>query len=178
MCGGTYPCGNPKYRIRGLSPRVRGNLYNAVDKCPSMRSIPACAGEPAARNVCPELVKVYPRVCGGTDVELMRGDARSGLSPRVRGNRSAVAGGVLKERSIPACAGEPSGLPGRRRKRSVYPRVCGGTVAPRRRQFRHYGLSPRVRGNHRKPPPPVQHKRSVPACAGEPIRQSAKSRLH
>ena len=33
-----------------------------------------------------------------------------------------------KSGSIPACAGEPEGEQGRRRRRGVYPRVRGGTV--------------------------------------------------
>ena len=33
-------------RLRGLSPRVRGNLYTPVYLMLKMRSIPACAGEP------------------------------------------------------------------------------------------------------------------------------------
>ena len=34
--------------IKGLSPRVRGNLELLIDAVQSDRSIPACAGEPDA----------------------------------------------------------------------------------------------------------------------------------
>ena len=106
---------------------------------------------------------VYPRVCGGTSAMASFATSHQGLSPRVRGNPNHRWSSRQSERSIPACAGEPSrgyplgGFVG------VYPRVCGGTPHVRR------GLSPRVRGN---PGLPARYGRaagSIPACAGEPI---------
>ena len=92
-----------------------------------------------------------------------------GLSPRVRGNHERVPNEGLLPRSIPACAGEPCWLSWRPQRARVYPRVCGGTPFEKRRNFVDKGLSPRVRGNlvhfYQKP----IGKRSIPACAGEPI---------
>ena len=70
----------------GLSPRVRGNhslfaVGELVD-----RSIPACAGEPNLMQLISSKVKVYPRVCGGTECPLVGNKSDNGLSPRVRGN--------------------------------------------------------------------------------------------
>ena len=113
-------------------------------------------------------VTVYPRVCGGTRPLPMPTPRPRGLSPRVRGNRRHRERSESPERSIPACAGEPSTPAMCAATYSVYPRVCGGThripVGPTASQ----GLSPRVRGNL-----PDNHyaglKRwSIPACAGEP----------
>ena len=89
-------------KVMGLSPRVRGNpghteLYQAGHE----RSIPACAGEPAAPDS-------HASSNRRGSIGLSR---RCGLSPRVRGNRQS-------ERMV-----EP--IPG------VYPRVCGGTYRPR-----------------------------------------------
>ena len=55
--------------------------------------------------------------------------------------------------SIPACTGEP--ISRRRGKRCgrVYPRVYGGTRYGADGPGGHRGLSPRVRGNRRPPPP-------------------------
>ena len=39
---------------------------------------------------------------------------------------------------------------GKERMNAVYPRVCGGTLADTRAALHDEGLSPRVRGNHRK----------------------------
>ena len=70
---------------------------------------------------------VYPRVCGGTPQLVRNTVSGIGLSPRVRGNRLTGTQPSSDQRSIPACAGEPSVssrvTPGFR----VYPRVCGGT---------------------------------------------------
>ena len=51
--------------------------------------------------------RVYPRVYGGTDDRLDKTSAALGLSPRVRGNLTCVAGQSPIPRSIPACTGEP-----------------------------------------------------------------------
>ena len=70
----------------GLSPRVRGNHGGGRDSSKGLRSIPACAGEPAASFVCVCSQTVYPRVCGGTSARVSTSARVMGLSPRVRGN--------------------------------------------------------------------------------------------
>ena len=52
--------------VRGLSPRVRGNLLMVHARSSKPRSIPACAGEPKKYLKQRHYVRVYPRVCGGT----------------------------------------------------------------------------------------------------------------
>ena len=128
MCGGTDPGVGEVIPKRGLSPRVRGNLYITDSHGRQERSIPACAGEPG--RCYPPLAgrRVYPRVCGGTVDGQEYYYMEKGLSPRVRGNLDDVEPGWYLDGSIPACAGEPH-----RRARvdtvyQVYPRVCGGTA--------------------------------------------------
>ena len=53
---------------RGLSPRVRGNRVGILQESEIARSIPACAG--------------------GTVPGMMIGPDKDGLSPRVRGNHA------------------------------------------------------------------------------------------
>ena len=72
-----------------------------------LRSIPACAGEPALAKPAPPLNEVYPRVCGGTTSASSTNISLIGLSPRVRGNPSHVIRDPFNSGSIPACAGEP-----------------------------------------------------------------------
>ena len=149
VCGGTG--GRLRYLrpATGLSPRVRGN--------------PGPAG--ASGGGC----GVYPRVCGGTPRRQPDSTPLKGLSPRVRGNRYADAYQQPDSGSIPACAGEPRrGCAGVCR-RWVYPRVCGGTRLVGVPPGGIDGLSPRVRGNPRRPRPGLAGRRSIPACAGEPI---------
>ena len=66
VCGGTSNRGSDAIYMQGLSPRVRGNPINGSRPGALARSIPACAGEPAASAFSMTSCKVYPRVCGGT----------------------------------------------------------------------------------------------------------------
>ena len=154
---------------KGLSPRVRGNREEGASRQPRPRSIPACAGEPSPAAPPPPPTPVYPRVCGGTGTTRELGAAHSGLSPRVRGNRSTTKRLGKSRRSIPACAGEPALRSTRRYPRGVYPRVCGGTPREEPSRKGSLGLSPRVRGNPVGSSAARGKRRSIPACAGEPI---------
>ena len=92
VCGGTpfaRPC---RAGPEGLSPRVRGNHLGQFTSSFVLRSIPACAGEPANCASRIALLRVYPRVCGGTTCHALPSLPSTGLSPRVRGNREQ--GGV------------------------------------------------------------------------------------
>ena len=79
-------------------------------------------------------------------------------------------------RSIPACAGEPRLRSPVASSPVVYPRVCGGTRGPEHQKQLQAGLSPRVRGNHRAPVETDKGARSIPACAGEPLNGSRRTR--
>ena len=153
VCGGT---GNAPYLapgFDGLSPRVRGNLWPILLAACTVRSIPACAGEPARFLRLSRSYKVYPRVCGGTGSAWGGVRYRMGLSPRVRGNLFAQAFSAPRLRSIPACAGEPVTRFHSASTSKVYPRVCGGTHRRQRPLDSGKGLSPRVRGNRGLRPP-------------------------
>ena len=154
--------------VPGLSPRVRGNLA----QCPAFqgiqRSIPACTGEPDSFLVLKWLLKVYPRVYGGTSSAISLRIARRGLSPRVRGNRRVGVVQGVAIGSIPACTGEPLFRGDRILAVKVYPRVYGGT--PGLVSYSRFveGLSPRVRGNPDIGKIRGAKVRSIPACTGEP----------
>ncbi len=115
-------------------------------------------------------------MCGGTFTKPRTRIIDTGLSPRVRGNRSISSSRTSSNGSIPACAGEPSRTRCRPLWRSVYPRVCGGTTVEKRFPIREAGLSPRVRGNRRPAETAWQYPRSIPACAGEPRAPCPSSR--
>ena len=168
VCGGTHPGVSQYAAYHGLSPRVRGNPQGRPGELFISRSIPACAGEPAALSPAGWRRRVYPRVCGGTARSARTVGMHDGLSPRVRGNHSSVSASAFKIRSIPACAGEPPHRCNRPRSSRVYPRVCGGTPPSLSSPSPRGGLSPRVRGNLDPGLGVVGVKRSIPACAGEP----------
>ena len=94
VCGGTELSKSlDGVRQMGLSPRVRGNLNYARQTLAAgfHGSIPACAGEPSSLQPDSTLsrYRVYPRVCGGTEVTSKDSGTSPrdrGLSPRVRGN--------------------------------------------------------------------------------------------
>ena len=128
VCGGTRLILVAHEEERGLSPRVRGNPAHVAIGIVIARSIPACAGEPPSRGSDSHRASVYPRVCGGTTYTMTGTGVANGLSPRVRGNLMQTAPECLSERSIPACAGEPTCGPGVKTAMRVYPRVCGGNL--------------------------------------------------
>ena len=107
-------------------------------------------------------------MCGGTVPPRRPVLPACGLSPRVRGNRPGRGHVVVPDRSIPACAGEPTRRSRTRIPKTVYPRVCGGTAESVGAGVIDGGLSPRVRGNHQVAGGVKRNERSIPACAGEP----------
>ena len=91
VCGGTHPSRWPAFCSEGLSPRVRGNPARPPDSHNGLGSIPACAGEPLLPPPTVRWLRVYPRVCGGTQWRRPTPIHRWGLSPRVRGNLSCLS---------------------------------------------------------------------------------------
>ena len=127
VCGGTWNDAPSLSWNAGLSPRVRGNPWQRSGGLASVRSIPACAGEPPGVSSSSSGGRVYPRVCGGTANYRTRCRMMRGLSPRVRGNRHSDGLTTAELGSIPACAGEPESQKRKSNLAQVYPRVCGGT---------------------------------------------------
>ena len=171
VCGGTCPSATQPADRMGLSPRVRGNHRHRPHPGALGGSIPACAGEPLSVVAASGHRKVYPRVCGGTGRLYNAGRTLLGLSPRVRGNRRPASADARPDGSIPACAGEPPADDALVDFVKVYPRVCGGTVPDHLANALLPGLSPRVRGNHQLWRWGYGNRRSIPACAGEPIQR-------
>ena len=128
--GGTWGIREAKFPGWGLSPRGRGNPEAARRDPVPGRSIPAWAGEPAARRRRPSRPAVYPRVGGGTNLTDARSPVVNGLSPRGRGNRLRERPPGAEPGSIPAWAGEPVATSTSGALPKVYPRVGGGTVEP------------------------------------------------
>ena len=105
--GGTISIPIARRPRSGLSPRERGNRRRCGCPLIPRGSIPARAGEPLSKSTSPTTAMVYPRASGGTAAELALLDAANGLSPRERGNRTAMSVCCRAHRSIPARAGEP-----------------------------------------------------------------------
>ncbi len=112
VCGGASRRFWHGWHRDGLSPRVRGSLPMRMRWDANPRSIPACAGEPVVYGHPSVLYGVYPRVCGGAGWELLGVSLCRGLSPRVRGSLGLDLAALERDRSIPACAGEPGSRTG------------------------------------------------------------------
>ena len=167
-CGGTccvFPC---FLRVRGLSPRVRGNRVAPAGFDALSGSIPAGAGEPPRSRQPRSECRVYPRGCGGTRELPGPGAHTPGLSPRVRGNQCFRLASGDGTGSIPAGAGEPNSDRRISPRSWVYPRGCGGTGTEACVPSCSKGLSPRVRGNRTRSNGTPSGERSIPAGAGEP----------
>ena len=146
VCGGNA-CAVPPSSVNwGLSPRVRGKLVFPGDPGLPVRSIPACAGETLKEQERILAARVYPRVCGGNDLNRLSHACTAGLSPRVRGKPSTGAVDMIILGSIPACAGETDPASHAGQSTGVYPRVCGGNSERTGTDPGRQGLSPRVRG--------------------------------
>ena len=90
----------------------------------------------------------------------------------MRGNPKPSRSSSWSGRSIPAYAGEPTRSPPGRRRRGVYPRVCGGTLPTPPHRAAPPGLSPRMRGNRSLAAAALAGGGSIPAYAGEPCGQA------
>ena len=169
VCGAAQRCPLCICPPVGLSPRVRGSRAIFVVAHPRIRSIPACAGQPAITWTIKTAKEVYPRVCGAAGAVFSDPDNDAGLSPRVRGSPITLRSATSTSRSIPACAGQPPIFTQWGRLEQVYPRVCGAAAGAFERTGLHNGLSPRVRGSlgQRRGDPSCSG--SIPACAGQPL---------
>ena len=172
-CGGTERRAVRNVLDEGLSPRLRGNRVGASCARVGVGSIPAPVGEPGSGASHRTWPRVYPRACGGTFVASIAAAFRQGLSPRLRGNRSAFRRPRPIPGSIPAPAGEPAPCLKRWRHSRVYPRACGGTGARYALLALVQGLSPRLRGNLSVERLHAVRCGSIPAPAGEPFSSSA-----
>ena len=175
--GGTHGGGGGGISSAGLSPRGRGNRDTAPRDDHLERSIPAWAGEPGHDRHSHDARKVYPRVGGGTLPQLLVAATLTGLSPRGRGNRASMLQWATFWRSIPAWAGEPQQRYRDWNRRTVYPRVGGGTSFRAAATRTANGLSPRGRGNRGGLSGVVNLAGSIPAWAGEPTPYGRSSPL-
>ena len=80
-------------------------------------------------------------------------------------------------RSIPAHAGEPVPHWAEPRPVMVYPRPRGGTAGAGNQSAHATGLSPPTRGNPSSRTTSTSSRRSIPAHAGEPVRDAPRRRI-
>ena len=175
-CTGN-PCSPSIPPWGGLSPRVRGTLWERWDSNPRRRSIPACTGNPPTCGSSTTRTRVYPRVYGEPLSRTRAECLRLGLSPRVRGTHVPDVGAVACLGSIPACTGNPSSRAASETRPWVYPRVYGEPEVVDQTPAQEEGLSPRVRGTLEPRPGEAAGEGSIPACTGNPRPPARAARL-
>ena len=89
-----------------------------------------------------------------------------GSSPRVRGTPKTADKARVRERFIPASAGNARVFLRGSSRGSVHPRECGERGKPEFANRHHGGSSPRVRGTHQQAAYPPPADRFIPASAG------------
>ena len=150
----------------GLSPQVRGTLFQWADNIKRERFIPAGAGNTFSSTAICSAVAVYPRRCGEHTPVNTCLTTGSGLSPQVRGTQKRKSPAEWQGRFIPAGAGNTSPAARRAPARTVYPRRCGEHTAPPGPDFGACGLSPQVRGTRAFGSARAKPPRFIPAGAG------------
>ena len=163
-------------RVRGLSPRLRGNPSRRGLHRRDARSIPAPTGKPKDQPEALPLLEVYPRAYGETALVAGIMSTHVGLSPRLRGNRLRLRLSNPKAGSIPAPTGKPYPASIGTAAYWVYPRAYGETTKFFTDTIPGVGLSPRLRGNPVKVVFPPGDGGSIPAPTGKPGRWRTPSR--
>ena len=153
-------------RMRGLSPRGRGNLTEGFTQSPVVGSIPAWAGKPPMMPGPASTLRVYPRVGGETITAAQIPGHANGLSPRGRGNLTIHRLPLPYTGSIPAWAGKPTPILRRLGDKGVYPRVGGEPRAGSPGCGRRW-VYPRVGGETRLPQSDAEIGRVYPRVGGE-----------
>ena len=166
VCGEQPLSLHPRQAEAGSSPRVRGTARSVSASMPRRRFIPACAGNSPGSKILASLPPVHPRVCGEQARARAWVSSSFGSSPRVRGTVPYDLVRDIRQRFIPACAGNRASAPSRSGATTVHPRVCGEQYRQVSCLISKSGSSPRVRGT-------VRHRRFgdiearfIPACAG------------
>ncbi len=121
-------------------------------------NVKGSASKPRGGGLVPGGAVVPPRMCRH----------ERGLSPRVRGYPYRTTEPRTARGSIPAGAGSPDEVDAAHLICKVYPRGCGVTPSRPVSTRKNTGLSPRVRGHHRRGRADDQRHGSIPAGAGSP----------
>ena len=156
--------------LNGSSPHARGTPQRTGLLLVSSRFIPACAGnaQSASRRGMGETV--HPRMRGERLDEPMSISLQAGSSPHARGTPRQVINRCLRERFIPACAGNACEPCAASCRPPVHPRMRGERLIPAPVALQTAGSSPHARGTPNPQNEYPEYRRFIPACAGNAIR--------
>ena len=152
--------------VDGSSPHTRGTPFHRLYRFPTMRFIPAYAGNAPAWSRPLTGFPVHPRI-RGERIDISNAPRIvTGSSPHTRGTPQGRAEGAHRCRFIPAYAGNalhtsrrPSGWP-------VHPRIRGERAPSLKASLTPVGSSPHTRGTRPPPSGGLTCPRFIPAYAG------------
>ena len=153
-------------RPYGSSPRVRGTRHKKPLLQRLLRIIPACAGNAYELVYDDPEGADHPRVCGERFATFWLACRVTGSSPRVRGTLTNAYPQSIRQRIIPACAGNAALSALFMAGNPDHPRVCGERSPSLLLSEPSSGSSPRVRGTLSKSMNTMSITRIIPACAG------------
>ena len=130
----------------GSSPRLRGTPLTGVGATGATRFIPAPAGNAPETLPAWGFRSVHPRACGERGPTASASRKPGGSSPRLRGTRVSEVKQCLRQRFIPAPAGNAVSARSRNGLLTVHPRACGERIGKARDTRLIGGSSPRLRG--------------------------------
>ena len=153
-------------RAVGSSPRMRGTVLQGFVDLHFDRFIPAHAGNRSFASLSSFLSPVHPRACGEQVQVFLPNASYAGSSPRMRGTDLRRQPEVVRQRFIPAHAGNSWQRQPILRLTSVHPRACGEQSRIPLLKPSPFGSSPRMRGTDCMATGPFPSKRFIPAHAG------------
>ena len=165
-CGERFYWIETLQRWIGSSPHVRGTGSLSGERSALSRFIPARAGNGAGAAPHTRPHPVHPRTCGERRTRATCSDGCGGSSPHVRGTADSLAVFLLKQRFIPARAGNGRSRSTDVLSRSVHPRTCGERSGAFIDYAAEFGSSPHVRGTVRHMTFAELLERFIPARAG------------
>ena len=180
--GGEHTLSMSRFMWRyGSSPRGRGTRFEAQAAQASKRFIPAWAGNTRPKEVRYGATSVHPRVGGEHPSKLTKKEREYGSSPRGRGTQCLDPLELVRERFIPAWAGNTRFKARPFAPSPVHPRVGGEHRYVISDEYWERGSSPRGRGTRRPAGRCQATHRFIPAWAGNTLSwamQSMASAVH
>ena len=152
--------------ISGSSPHARGTRVGEQRQLVGHRIIPACAGNASWARSDQRRWPDHPRMRGERERLAERVDAAVGSSPHARGTLRRTPRNRLRDRIIPACAGNAGRLAALTACVADHPRMRGERYPDNDGTEPLGGSSPHARGTRCEGRGHGLQGRIIPACAG------------
>src|SRR5690606_28714962 len=162
--------------VAGLSPRMRGTVFELEDGFQKLRFIPADAGNGGSGTAPVNQAAVYPRGCGERSSIGAKNWSVTGLSPRMRGTDGVCSLAKTMQRFIPADAGNGDKPSCSICLFTVYPRGCGERGGTKWVFGRRVRFIPADAGNGSLQAPSAKGSTVYPRGCGERLPTSSEPR--